>query len=572
MNQKEFLNKFNSDPRHVYQMNPALFKRSDEDILYYVQQLYLSIQKQMGVNSYYTVHIQNFEIIEDYASVKEILSKYQEAAIKKSVKLRGTTDNRFNFIDLKESDVKILVIEIYIEAYDGKEIIESVIAVPRIVDGQYIILNGNVRQLMWQLVDASTYNNQTSNSKNQMVVFKTQFQPIKLYRNVNTLYTVDNEEIPCITFDCETFSKSVTAVDYIFAKMGLLKGLEFLGLNSVVWINKCPPQRNKELDYVFAPKKNDELFIAVPKSIFQVNHVLQHIIYTLVSESSRKFMTFENMFDQDTWLEALGKHFSITSSRSKAISVLSSFEMVYDLITKEITRLEEEDKRDVYTILRWLLYEYNSLIMKSNLDVYAKRIRTSEYCAYLIAPKLSKAIYALSDLGEKVNLAQIKQRILIPYDWMLTELAKQSIVVFNDTITDCDSFNAIRYSRNGPSAINEGNSNANLPDIYRYLHPTSLGILDDCASGNSAPGIAGILVPLANLYPGGYFNPDYKEPNTWREALNDQLDNNDKEKNLIQIVKRERKILNDSNIPEFKIKDFQITEADRERLLATANR
>ena len=86
-----------------------------------------------------------------------------------------------------------------------------------------------------------------------------------------------------------------------------------------------------------------------------------------------------------------------------------------------------------------------------------KRLRSSEYVAYLIAPKLSKAVYALSDMGDRVNIVSIKKRILLPFDFLLTEIAKLSIVVYNDTITDCDSFSAIRYSKNGPSAISEGN-------------------------------------------------------------------------------------------------------------------
>lgn len=574
MNQQQFIQQFNADPRYVYQMNPDLFTRDDNEIVRYMQMLYLSIQKTMGYDAYFTIRINKFTVIEDYDTVREILSKYQEAAIKKSVKLRGATENRFNFIDLRESDVKILVVEIFIEAYDGREILESVLAIPRVIDGQYININGNIRQMMLQLVDASTYNNQTSSSKNPMVVFKTQFQPIKVYRNTYKLHTITNEDIDCVNYDCDTFSKSLPACEYFFARMGLIRGLQFLGLDGAVWIHTTPPTRNPEEWYIFQPKSNVPYYVAAPRFLYNVNPVLQHVIYTLVTEGSRKFMNYDAINTQDIWLEALGRHFSLATPRSKACSVISSFEMVYDLITREITRLDPEDMLDSYTILRWIIYEYAALIVKSNLDVYAKRVRCGEYAAYMAAPKLSKAIYTLGDMGDRVSLAAIRKRIVLPYDYLLNELGKESIVVFNDLVTDCDAFSAISYSRNGPSAINDGNGSSSMPVVYRYLHPTSLGILDDSASGNSQPGLNGVLCPLVfvDMKNGGYFNPNYKEPSTWREVLSQQWAQYDQERTAKEVVDFRRKILEQSMFPDRQIKDFILSEEDKARLLATANR
>jgi hypothetical protein len=82
LNQGQFIQKFNSNPNHVLQINPELFKRDENEIIENIKLLYLSIQKTMGLDSYFTIHIRNFTVIEDYDSVRAILSKYQEAAIK----------------------------------------------------------------------------------------------------------------------------------------------------------------------------------------------------------------------------------------------------------------------------------------------------------------------------------------------------------------------------------------------------------------------------------------------------------------------------------------------------------
>ena len=40
-----------------------------------------------------------------------------------------------------------------------------------------------------------------------------------------------------------------------------------------------------------------------------------------------------------------------------------------------------------------------------------KRLRCEEYIASFYSPRFSKAIYALSDMGEKVDIQSIKRRL-----------------------------------------------------------------------------------------------------------------------------------------------------------------
>lgn len=573
MNQREFIANFNNNPKHRFSFNPDLFERSDDKIIYYLKLIYRSIQRTMGVDSFFTLKVENFEVIEDYNKIRELLSIYLENLINKSTKLKGSIDNKYNFIDLKSTDIKLLVTTLLLEAYDGKELIDCIIAVPRITNKFFFHINNHYIYGMHQLVDASTYNNQTSKAKTPLVTFKCIFPPINVFRNNVSYEDIDGNKIDMITYDIDVFKKSVPACEYLIASMGLYNTLNFLGLSEIIYIGTQPPIPKDEF-YIFLPKKSFGIYVAAPKSIFDCNYVVQHVIATLCLEFSKKFADINNMFTKDTWLEVLGKHFSLSSPRMKAISVLTSLESTYDLITKENTRLPEEDKKDVYCIIRWLIYEYSALIRKDNLDVSLKRIRFEEYIAGLIAPKLAKAIYALSDMGEKVNLINIKKRINIPYNYLIDELVKQSIVVFTDTITDNNSFCAIKMSRNGPSAISEKNDNASLPVSYRYLHISSLGLLDDSASGNSAPGISGMLCPLTKIYPGGYFLSEEKfmEPDTWREELLKQIEVVRQNTARKEVAKLKEIISNQTKFEELNIKDFKLDEEQKLYLIETANR
>ena len=559
-NQSQFIHEFNK--KHRERFNAQLFQRSDSEIIRYLKNIIKSCERTMGVGSYFTIKINNFRVVDDYEEIISILQKYQENAIKKSVKLRNNTDNRYDFIDLKESDLKLLIVTYYIEAYDGREMFDVVIAVPRVVDKFYFKINGNIRTAMYQIVDSSTYNNGTSNAKNPMVVCKTTFQPIRVYRNLVSLNDVNGEEIGMVTYDASIFKHSVEMSKYIFAKMGLIKGLQFLGLDGVFMINNHPINDDKY--YSFLPKKTSQIYVHVPKYMLDNNLVVQHVTHTICNEFTRKFAVMPFIFSREYWLDALGRHFNLATPRDKGISVLTSLEFIYDITTKEELKLPDNEKKDIYQIFRWILYEFNSLCRKNNLDSTIKRLRCEEYIPSLYAPKLSKAIYSLSDMGEKVDIKSIKKKITTDPLFLITEITKSSLVNFMDMVSDNDSYIALKYTYKGISGIGESGSNA-IPDVYKYIHPSNLGIVDLDSSSPSDPGVSGCLVPLVQLYDNNYFT-DFQEPCMWRDNLFRQLDQYKQIVGHKQIVDFRNKVLDDSDVRELPLRSGEEYKKEMEML------
>ena len=551
MNQREFIHEYAKKYRAPF--NKQLFTRSDEEIAKHLINIIRSAQREMSVSGYFTIRVEDIQIIEDYNEVNKILQKYQENNINKSSKLKGVTDNRYDFIDLKESDLKLLIVTYYVEAYDGKEKFDVIIAYPRVIDKFYFRINGNIRSSMYQIVDACTYNNGTSSSKKAMTVFKTIFQPIRVFRNLTTQNTIDGEEIPLVTYDADIFKKSVEMSKYIFAKMGLIKGMQFLGLDGIIRLSDKLPE-NREYEYVFLPKKSSKIHIIVPKIMLQKSLLVQHVTNTLCSEFTRKFAVFPDIYSREYWLDALGRHFNLATPRDKGISVLNSLEFIYDISTREQIRLPECEKRDIYSIIRWVINEFSALFRKSNLDSSIKRIRCGEYIASLYAPKLSKGIYRLSDMGDKVDIRAIKRALQIDPMHLISEITKSSLVNFRDMMTDNDSYLALKYTYKGVSGIGESGSSA-IPDIYKYIHVSNLGIVDLDSSSPSDPGVSGCIVPLLKLYDNNYFTSFSSEPCNWRqelEKLRDEYMNQVERKQVIEF--KNSFILDDSEVPELKIK------------------
>ena len=130
--QAELINRYTKTNRPRF--NPDLFNRTDDDIINVLKQVILSSQR----NSYAIIHVKAFTVIEDYDTVREILREDEERRQKNNKKL-----NVYNYIDLKDSDIKLLQVDYYISAQGEAENLTVYIAIPRIVNKYYFRIGGN---------------------------------------------------------------------------------------------------------------------------------------------------------------------------------------------------------------------------------------------------------------------------------------------------------------------------------------------------------------------------------------------------------------------------------------------
>lgn len=504
MNQSKVMRMFNEEHREHF--NPELFRRSEDDIIEELKKAILSCQRDRS----FILRVEKFTVVEDYDEINEILYKYEEQ--QKSKSKNKKKDNIYDYINLKDSDIKLLIIDYYAEAKndrpesDGPKsgIITVIIAVPRVVNKYYFRIGGNIYSAMYQVVDASTYNNSTSsNSKTHSVTMKNIFMPVRIYRNKVVLNAVNESNIPVIVYRSRIFNKSISVMKYFFAKFGLVEALNFFGVHDIHISTK---ELNDETFYSF-PKHN--LYVNVPKMIFE-DHVVQSIVYTII-ESISKDTTHNDIYTRNFWLKTLGGTHTSNFTVEKGLAFLDSLEHIYDLGTKENIRLPEDQKADIYCILRWMCREFSELRMKDNLDISIKNIRWAQYIASLYAMKISKGIYRISDRGKKVDLEGIKKAIVTTPNYLLTAITKCALVNYRNLVNDNDALTVLKYTFKGISGIGEKNSS--VPEIYRTIHHSHLGRVDLDSSSNSDPGISGTIAPLAELY-GNSFS-DFEEPLTW---------------------------------------------------------
>lgn len=505
LSQGEFIRKFNDEEKIPF--NDELFIRNEDEIVTEMMKVIMSIQRQ---NEIFTLLVDSFTLTEDYDKINEILANWKNETQKRKKKKET---NEYEYVNLKDTDAKLLTVHYFIKVKDDVRMLDVHILIPKIVNKYYFRIAGNLWLAMLQIVDGSTYNNSSaSNAKKQSVSFKTTSMAVRMFKNSHVFKDVNDEEFECIYYNSNIFKKTLPMFKYILAKFGFVNTQEFTGIDCIYFTNNPTNVDN------YCVKIKDTLYINVPKYIFNRDTVVQSLFYTMYDCVSKvKKPSIEKLMTNDFWLEGLGEEFKSPTVK-KGIELLSSLEGIYDISTKEDIRLDPHTKRNIYSILLWIVREFPRLRQKDNLDVTLKRVRYGQHIASLYSMRLIKSIKIVTDSKNKISVDKISQLIRTKPTCLLDSICKYNLVNYRNLVNDLDSMLAIKYSYKGAAGIGN-DSKQSIPVIYRYVHPSHMGILDIDSSPKSDPGISGVLCPMLDLHD-SYFS-EYEEPNYWESEFKD---------------------------------------------------
>lgn len=499
------------------QFNDIFFQRSNQNIMDCVKKVILSCER----DKYFTLKVLDMREVYSYEEIYNLLRDHEEKRRKKNSKI----ENPYDYIDIKDSDIMLLVVKYYIrhngseiQTIDGEdkmvtnpwEILDVLIALPRFTKKYYFRLNGNYYSDIFQIVDGSTYNNSALGGKSKKVpcnTFKTMFTPIRIFRMYKDLIDFNMKApIRNTVYTSIIFNNHVNTMFYLFANFGLYGAMEFLDIKCVM-VTKEPKIDDKW--YCF---ERYNLFISYPKECGQ-DPMVQSFAVTLF-EGIQKDTKLDDIFNIRFWIINLGKSFA-NASLDKGLFILDSIDGTYDLITKEELYLPENYKANIYQILRWMMREFAYLRKRNNVDVSLKRLRIGEPIAAIYANKLSSSLYALSDMGKKVTLQSVRRRVYTNPMYVLNAAINMSnLISYRDLPNDNDALLALKYTYKGISGL--GENGASIQTSYRYVDPSQAGILDLDSSTTSDPGMSGTIVPTAKIYNGNSFS-QYQEPNFWED-------------------------------------------------------
>lgn len=532
MKQSSLIADYNDKYRPKF--NDDLFNKNDEDIIQELKNVILSCQRD---SRFFTIKVTNFTEVDDYTQIQELLKAKEESLHKRS-KSSKKIENCYDNIELKDSDIKLLIIDYFISIKGESDTLTVYLAVPRLLNKFYFRLSGNMYSAMYQIVENSTYNNTTStNSKSHRITFRTMMANLNMYRGTIPIKLVNKEEIKCTYYSANVFNKSICAMKYILAKYGYDGTLDMLGIpHDIIGISTKDPELG---DDWYTIQRKENLYFVVPKQIFDKDQVVQCLIYALYQSTMKRDVNMAQMCQPDFWIKSLALDFK-NENVNKGYAVLDSIEHIYDISTKNMIRLPEEMKADIYCILKWMMCEFSNIRIKDNLDLAIKRVRFSEYIAAMYSAKLSKGIYHVADLGNSAELDSIKKAINISPMFLIEEMQRSKLVNYRDSVNDLDTFAALKFTYKGIAGIGEKSSSA-VPTVFRAVNPSHLGRVDLNTSSNSDPGLSGMLCPLTTLHDNGFFeNTD--EPVFWKKEFDEILSNFRKIQNLKQLYTFKEKL------------------------------
>ena len=157
-------------------INKELFVRSEDAAIRELENVILSCQR----NKFFTIKVVKFRVVEDYFEIQEILRNYDETSFHKNKSSRKR-ENQYDYINLKDSDIKLLIVSYCTSIKGVYRYLDVIIAVPRIVDKFYLRLSGSIYSAIYQIVETSTYNNTTSNTKKHCITFFVNYSICKPY-------------------------------------------------------------------------------------------------------------------------------------------------------------------------------------------------------------------------------------------------------------------------------------------------------------------------------------------------------------------------------------------------------
>lgn len=550
MNVKDTLASYSNNYRDPF--NEELFIRSEYDIIENIKKIILSVAAPTGMNSEYKqmfIGVNYFRIIDDYREVRKIIYELETDENRRNKRIEY---NIHDYINLKDSDIIILEVNYHLEVNGGSKDASVFIDIPKVINKYYFRISGTIYSTLYQIADASTYNNSQSKKKERCVSFRQEFQKHVVYEKkskINQLIynddgTTDSIVVQCINYTTDLFGNNIPLCKYFLAKYGLVQAMNYLRLAEIyVTINE-PYHPDKQFVTLF----KDNVFISVPYLIWESSPVTQSFIYAVLMNCPKKCNDIEKIYNKDYWLMMLGADFK-NKSVEKGLTMLDSTTKNYSIIMKEGLKLPDTDKETLLDVLRWEMYEFDALWNKDNYDMTYKKLRISSYIAGFYAAKLTRNLISAINGINSLTVDKLYKTLNIPHEFILDSLKRSNLVSYRNNVNDDDVFSILKYTFKGVSGIGENKASA-VPIKYRLANPSHIGKVDCDTSPAGDPGMTGLICPYTQLYDGMYLG-DYKEPCNWREEQDKVIDEYRKIYSIHSIYQTKEELLGTQKGREF---------------------
>lgn len=352
-------------------------------------------------------------------------------------KSKKKSDTKYMY--LQDSRYGELKLRFRLTCKDDETIITKKLLVPIPDENGYYTIKGKKYFLLYQMVDSSTY------TTRQNLTLKS-LMPVTIKRNPKEYSDTDGNTYTAPTYVIYVFRKEVDVLLFYFAKIGVSKTLSYFSVEPVIKFTAEEVDKKKNIYFQI----NSKLYIEVNRYFFLKYQYVQSMVFMILNICTNR-LTFENLEDKKYWTEKIGSMnaTNVYTYYEKGLNTLTFFDRMLDETTKKILRVHPENKKNIYSVVKWMIQNFNELRKKDNMALENKRLRCNEYIASLLTKEFSSRVNRIISLGNKVTLDKVKEIFKFPGDIIITQLYKSGLLRYDDKINDLDFFSKLKFTLKG---------------------------------------------------------------------------------------------------------------------------
>lgn len=505
---KDFIAEYSK--RNEERINPDLFNRTfDKPLVDYV------VDTCRNLEVIPAIKLESYEFITDQTKIRSEINKrlVKDPKIKNNRGLERLTSPNRSLYDL-------LVLRFRVTAKGQEALVTRKVRIPKMIKGKWIIRGGKKVLPLIQVVDNSTF------VKGNVLNFKTTLYPVKLFTTKIKLKFIDGETLSVQHFRIDLFKKVCNPLLYYLAQYGLQGTLEMFNLESIM----CVTNDIIDEDNYMYLKIGNHLYLEVHEKGLYAHEFVGKFVGTLYDAllSDKNKITLADAYDTSYWLGRLAEVFSKKRNENKGERVLISFKKITDPYTKARLKLKKFHKKNTFTIIRWMMTNYDELLKKDSNDLKNKRMRANETQAFFFDNYITRNVYSLLNTDNPPFEKYIKLLNSIDEFTLIRsthggggKVSPTSMFQY-ERYNDFDAIDLARYTLKGPTGLNGGKKKTSLR--YRDIYESHLGRYDLNICSSSDPGLTGYLSANLRFDDNGYFDIDALEPDDYDTTIDALLE------------------------------------------------
>ena len=308
--------------------------------------------------------------------------------------------------------------------------IKKPLVLPIIDEDGYMTIKGKKCYLIYQMVDKMLYPSFSA------VTIKS-LMPICVKTAKDDFTDMDGNTYTIPTYTIQIFKTAINVL-LLYSNLTITKTLNFMEVERFIHIERkgeTPPPCKDEIIRFDCGKKSD-IIVAVKKRAFDKEIYIRSIVGCLINLFVETKIKYDQIDDWEEWMIIVGGKHTIRRGLYQHIF----FNRLLDEVTRKELRINDQDKQNIYYLLRWIIQNYHALWSKDNLSMINKRLRCNEYLGSYFTAEVSKRINRIVSLGDKATIRDYLNLFKFPEQYwgsslncgniLISQLNRSSIVIY----------------------------------------------------------------------------------------------------------------------------------------------